>query len=134
MKTERQNQIIYSGGLKEIKNNSIRALLASLEGKLTEVRLQENQVAKAQENLANYFYQNGDFRSLADDMGFSKKVGLESPKNKKGNKNLLLSKIYENYVFQFVAYGSSLKDNEYLNFENEMKSLVLLINKELDEK
>tara|TARA_R110000765_G_scaffold106213_4_gene196557 strand:+ start:5933 stop:6193 length:261 start_codon:yes stop_codon:yes gene_type:complete len=33
------NQIIYSGGLKEIKNDSIRALLASWEGKINRVRL-----------------------------------------------------------------------------------------------
>ncbi len=101
---------------------------------MTEVRLQEGQVTEAQENLVNYFYQNGDFRNLADDMGFNKIIGLDSSANKKGNKNLLLSKQYENYVFQFVAYGTSLKNNEYLLFENEMKSLVRLINKELDEK
>ena len=128
------NQIIFSGGLKDINNDSIRVLLASLEGKLSEVRLQENQVIKAQENLADFFYQNGDFRSLADDMGFSKIVGLDNSANKKGNKNLLLSKKYENYVFQFVAYGTSLKNNEYLNFENELKSLIGLINEELNEK
>ena len=70
------NQIIYSGGLKDIKNDSISSSLASWEGKISRVRKQEDQVAEAQGNLESYFYKNGDFRSLADDLGYSEEAGF----------------------------------------------------------
>ena len=104
------NQIIYSGGLKEIKND-IRALLASWEGKINRVRLQESQVAETQENLETFLYKNGDFRSLSDDLGYSKKVKIKLSDNRMGNKSLMRSKEYENYVFQLIAYGASLRES-----------------------
>ncbi|MFT6795303.1 MAG: hypothetical protein ACJART_000435 [Maribacter sp.] len=128
------NQIIYSGGLKEISNDNISALLASWEGKINRVRLQEKQVAEAQENLETFLYQHGDFRSLSDDLGYSEKEGMKPSDNRKGNKSLLRSKEYENYVFQLIAYGVSLKKYEYADFENEMQTLIILINQELDTK
>jgi hypothetical protein len=128
------NQIIYSGGLKEIKNDSISALLASWEGKINRVRLQESQVAEAQENLETFLYQHGDFRSLSDDLGYSRKAKMKLSNNRIGNKSLLRSKEYENYVFQLIAYGASLRESEYADFKNEMQSLLALIDQELNDK
>ena len=126
------NQIIYSGGLKEIKNDSISGLLASWEGKVNGVRLQEKQVAEAIENLKNQLYQQGDFRSLSEDLGYSKILGINLVEFKKGNINLLRSKVFENYIFQFIGFGYSLQRSEYPNFEEEMQSLITLIDKELN--
>lgn len=126
------NQIIYSGGLKEIKNDSISGLLASWEGKVNRVRLQEKQVAEAIENLKNQLYQQGDFRSLSEDLGYSKILGINLVEFKKGNINLLRSKVFENYIFQFIGFGYSLQRSEYPNFEEEMQSLITLIDKELN--
>ena len=96
------------------------------------MRLQEVQVAEAQKNLESYLYQNCDFRNLADNLIYSKITGVDSVDSRKGNTNLLYSKEYENYIFQFVAYGSSIKESEYLDFENEKQSLITLIDQELN--
>ncbi|WP_152487208.1 hypothetical protein [Winogradskyella psychrotolerans] len=125
------NQIIYSGGLKEIKNDSISSLLASWEGKINRVRLQEEQVAAGQENLIHYVYQHGNFRNLSDDLGYSKELGIAMSEHKKGNKHLFRSKEYENYIFQFVGFGYSLQNREYPNFKKDIQLLITLIDKEL---
>ena len=128
------NQIIYSGGLKEIRNDSISGLLASWEGKVNRVRSQEEQVAEATDYLKNYLTQYGDFRSFIDDMGFSKAIGIDLAQRKQGNKNLLRSKEFENYMFRFVAGGNPLQLDAYPKFEKEIQSLIKLIDQELKDK
>jgi uncharacterized membrane-anchored protein YhcB (DUF1043 family) len=126
------NQIIYSGGINKIKNDSISGLIASWEGKINRVRLQENQVAQATESLKNYLYENGDFRRLSEDLGYSKILGIDISVNSKGNKNLLRSKEFENYIFQFIGFGYTLQRSEYPYFEKEMQTIMTLIDKELN--
>ncbi|WP_432410514.1 hypothetical protein [Rasiella sp. SM2506] len=125
------NQIIYSGGINNIKNDSIGGLIASWEEKINRVRLQEKQVAEATDNLKNYLYQNGDFRSLSEDLGYSTLLGIDISERTKGNKNLLRSKKFENYIFQFIGFSYSLHLTIYPDFEEEMQSLIGLIDQEL---
>tara|TARA_R110000765_G_scaffold106213_4_gene196558 strand:+ start:6203 stop:6409 length:207 start_codon:yes stop_codon:yes gene_type:complete len=68
-------------------------------------------VAETQENLETFLYKNGDFRSLSDDLGYSKKVKIKLSDNRMGNKSLMRFKEYENYVFQLIAYGASLRES-----------------------
>jgi uncharacterized membrane-anchored protein YhcB (DUF1043 family) len=125
------NQIIYSGGINNIKNDSIGGLIASWEEKINRVRLQEKQVAEATDNIKNYLYEHGDFRSLSEDLGYSNLLGINISLHTLGNKNLLHSKEFENYIFQFIGFSYSLHVTIYPNFEKEMQSLIGLIDQEL---
>ena len=127
------NQIIYSGGLKDIVNDSIRGILASWEGKINLVRLQEGQVNNAIEELKNLMVNYGEFRNIVEDLGFSKILGLDLTNNRGSNKNLLKLKEFENLLFKLSLTGYSLEQIEYPKFENEMQTLVDLINQELKE-
>ena len=128
------SQIIYSGAINDIKNDSIAGLITSWEEKINRVRLQEKQVAEASDNLKNYLYKNGDFRSLSEDLGYSKLLGIHISENTKGNKTLLRSKEFENYVFQLIGVSYSLQVTIYPNIEYQMQSLIELIDKELNDK
>ncbi|WP_091619071.1 hypothetical protein [Maribacter orientalis] len=68
-------------------------------------------MAETQENLETFLYKNGDFRSLSNDLGYSKKAKIKLSDNRMGNKSLMRSKEYENYVFQLIAYSASLRES-----------------------
>ncbi len=126
------NQVIFAGGLKDIRNDSIKSQLAAWEGKVNRIRLQEEQVNQAVTKIKQYLVQYGDFRSLVDNLGYSQLLGLELSKNTKGNLLLLQSKEFENLVFEYIATGYPLETNVYERFEKEMQLLVHLIDEELD--
>ena len=129
-----RNQIIFSGGLKDIKNDSIRGILASWEAKIGEVRLQEGQVNVIIEKIKSFISKYGDVRSIIDDVGYSKLLELDLSTNKSGNKNLLKFKEFENIIFELIITGNVLQQSVYSDFESEMQSLVELINQELNKK
>lgn len=128
------NQIIFSGGLKDIENDSIRGILASWEGKTKSVRLQEEQVNDIIEKIKNLLSKYGDTRSLIDEVGYSEILELDETNIKGSNKNLLKLKEFENVFFELILSGKALQQISYTNFENEMQSLIDLINQELSEK
>jgi len=128
------NQIIYSGGLKDIENDSIRGIIASWEGKINLVRLQEGQVNKAITEVKNLITKYGEFRNIGEDLGFASKYKLEISNNRGSNRKLMQLKEFENSVFALFATGISLQQSEYPKFEKDMQSLIGLINHELNKK
>ena len=128
------NQIIFSGGLKDIENDSIRGILASWQGKIDHVRLQEDQVNIIIEKIKSLINKFGDTRSIIDDLGYSKSLELDLSTNKGSNKNLLKLKEFENVIFELILSGNVLQQSAYSGLESEMQSLVELINQELNKK
>jgi len=98
------------------------------------VRLQEKQVNNIIEKIKSLLRNYGDIRSIIDDVGYSKILELDLSNNKGSNKNLLKLKEFENVFFELILSGNALQQISYTNFENEMQSLVKLINQELSEK
>ncbi len=128
------NQIIFSGGLKDIENDSIRGILASWEGKLNKVKTQEEQVKNGIEDIKNLLKKYGETRILVEDLGFSKRFELDPSSNRASNKNLLKLKEFENALFGLFLSGTNLLKGDYPQFEKEMQSLIQLIDQELNEK
>ncbi|WKX75882.1 DUF6090 family protein [Zobellia laminariae] len=128
------SQIIYSGGLKDIRNDSIRRILASWEGKINLVRLQEEQVNNAIEKVKNFITKYGEIRNIIEDLGMHKKLELDSSESRGSNKKILKSKEFENVLIDLFLTGHALHETEYPEFEKEMQSLINLINEELSEK
>ncbi|WP_406683295.1 hypothetical protein N1F78_11440 [Seonamhaeicola sp. MEBiC1930] len=128
------NQIIYSGGLKDIENDSIRGILASWEGKINVVRLQEEQVNNVIEKIKNLMNKSGDIRIIIEDLGLSKQFELDLSTTRGSNKNLIKLKEFENLLYELFLSGTALQEPTYSNFENEMHSLNELINQELSKK
>jgi hypothetical protein len=123
-------EIISSGGLKDIENDSIRSMLASWEGKNTSLRSQEKQLAEIRNAVIALFNDEGSIRILN-----SKKrqevLKIDAPKRTLSNLSLLKLRKFENTILHHMMLTYYLRNIIYPELENEINNLVTLIDKEL---
>jgi len=125
-------ELIASGGLKDIKNDSIRGILASWEGKLTGVRSQEKALHESLNKTINHIEAFGHYRVVFDEIGLSEEFQIENAVKKASNKALLKSPKFENILLNYLAAGFYLHERTYPSLENDIKELIHLIDKELN--
>ena len=123
-------ELLYSGGLIAISNDSIKNKITSWEGRMIIVIEQEEGVSNAREKIADYIMELGDLKSIFDDIGASEYLKMTKSIRKKGNKTLLKSKKFENYLAFQIILGETLKF-EYETLENDINNLLQMVNKEL---
>jgi hypothetical protein len=121
-------ELISSGGLKDIKNDSIRNILAALEGMVQKVRNQEQDYNSYIKKGNNYLEKNGSFRTLTG----GKWWGIGQMKEQKSNKFLLESQEFENILVFAIGNGQYLYDGVYSHFEKDLRTLIAMIDKELE--
>ncbi len=125
------NEFISSGGLKDLKNDSIRGVLRSWESKITTLKDQELAVHKSLNKMINYVEEFGSLRVLFDEISFSEDLGIRNSQRKLTNKSLLKSKQLENILLNYIAVSIQLHDKNYPRFEEDMNTLIRLIENEL---
>ncbi len=125
-------ELISSGGLKEIKSDSVRSLLASWAAKLQTVKSQENALHGVLEESVNFVKSHGSFRTLFDETGFSDDLGIDNHHTRTSNKNLLRSQRFENILLNYLALSETLDRNNYAKFEEELLLVIRLIDTELE--
>jgi len=126
------NQLIASDGLKNIENDSIRTILASWDSKTSYVGLQEQHIANYQNRIQKHLNTNGNMKTIFDEIGFSQRMELEKSLSKGSNKHLLKDKELENTILLLIAPGIVLQEIVYPDFENEIRSVINLIDQELE--
>lgn len=126
------NQLIASDGLKNIENDSIRTILASWQSKIAYVRLQEQHVFISQTRIREYLTSNGNLKTLFEEVGLSQNLELENSLVKGSNRYLLKEKEWENTILILIVTGNALQEKVYPEFENEIHSVIDLINQELE--
>ncbi len=126
------NQLIASDGLKNIENDSIRTILASWHSKTSYVRLQEQHIFNSQSRIREYMSTNGNMKVLFEEIGISQKYELENSLIKQSNTHLLKDKELENNILILLVTGKSLQEKVYPEFENEIHSVIGLIDQELE--
>ena len=126
------NQLIASDGLKSIENDSIRTILASWQSKIAYVRLQEQHVFISQTRIREYLTSNGNLKTLFEEVGLSQNLELENSLVKGSNRYLLKEKEWENTILILIVTGNALQEKVYPEFENEIRSVIDLINQELE--
>ena len=126
------NQLIASDGLKNIENDSIRTILASWQSKIAYVRLQEQHVFISQTRIREYLTSNGNLKTLFEEVGLSQNLELENSLVKGSNRYLLKEKEWENTILILIVTGNALQEKVYPEFENEIRSVIDLINQELE--
>ena len=126
------NQLIASDGLKNIENDSIRNILASWRSKTSYVRLQEQHIFNSQSRIREYMTTNGNMKALFEEIGLSQRMELENSIVKVSNKHLLKDKKLENTTLILIVTGETLQEKVYPKFENEIRSIIGLIDQELE--
>ncbi|MCB0571407.1 MAG: hypothetical protein KDC66_16665 [Phaeodactylibacter sp.] len=120
-----------SGGLKDIANDSIRNMLASWEGRMTRVRLQEKSLYDYWVKCNDYLEIHGDFRIVAFGSGESGEGQSGEAAGSQGNKPILESKEFENKLILYFWTGQTLRDIQYVELENSIRTLIKMIGREL---
>lgn len=125
-------QLIASDGLKNIENDSIRTILASWDSKSSFVGLQEQHIVNYQDIIQRYINENGNMKTVLDDMGMSQKLELKKTSIIESNMHLLKDREFENTILLLIVQGRALHKSAYPVFENDIRSVIYLINQELE--
>lgn len=124
-------ELISSGVLKEIRNDSIRNMLASWEGKITNVFGQEKELNAYIQKGNDYLEQHGSVRNIIDESDGNGWWGFEKLPTAKSNKFLLESQAFENIVVFAIGTGQGV-DYRYKNTEQQIEHLIQKIDAELN--
>ena len=117
-------ELISSGGLKDVENDSVRSILASWEGKLKIVRSQEQSLYKYLDKLNDLAVELGSYRTLFEDIEFTEDLDIRNSAKQKSNKPLLRSIEFENTILSYLAISYTLHNRNYDSFRVELNSLI----------
>ena len=123
-------ELLSSGGLKDVANDSIRSELASLGGRIQKVRLQEKLLYSYWEKCNDYLETHADFRTVVDELAYNKWMGIGTSTRNNSNNPILQSQELENYMVLYLMVGSGLVDR-YSELQNDFQMLVGMIEEEL---
>ena len=124
------NEVISSGGLKDIENDTIRNILASWEGKKAQFHSQEGQMAEVRDDIIALYNNQGSIRIL-NDKRRQEMLNIDAPKKVSTNLPLLKLRRFENAITHHLMLTYYQSNTIYQDLEDEIKKLIELIDKEL---
>ena len=124
-------ELLYSGGLTSIDNDSIRNEVTSWEGRMIAVRKQEQGVYEVREKIIDYMIDNGAFKNMLVDVGASGRFQIMNSIRRNSSKVLLKSQRFENLVSYHIALNDSQKFY-YQRLENDINNLLSLVERDLN--
>ena len=125
-------ELLASGGLKDIENDSIRGVLASWEGELVKLREQEHELNELWNRSNLYCEANTSLRTIFDQTKYSGYVEIENRSTNISNKHVLNSTEFENILLIQLATSMHLHKSAYPGFEDDLIGLIGLIDNELE--
>jgi len=125
-------ELINSGELKIISNDSIQSILAGFDQHIGFVKDQEKELLSYRNKLAEYFIHTGDMRRMFDDIGVSEGLNQSQlAKKNQSNKVLLADQVFENYLAIYLTVGAVLEKHQYPTIKEKLETLLHLIEEEL---
>lgn len=119
-------ELLYSGGLIAINNDSIKNEVTSWEGRMTSLRKQERGVYDAREKITDYLMDKGVFKSMMDDIGASTHYEMKKSIRRKNSKPFLKTQKFENILSYHIALSESLK-SFYSKLEKDINNLLRIM-------
>ncbi len=127
-------ELLNSGGINDLSNDSIKNQIASWEGKMVNVKKQEKELESIRQSIINYVIEFGDLRTLMDESGISSWAKVDiSKKEHRSNKPLLRSQTFENLLIHYLILGYVLDEVFYPELESNINLLLKLVEAELNE-
>ncbi len=124
-------ELLYSGGLISIDNDSIKNEVTSWEGRMISVRKQEKGVYEVRDKIIDYMIDNGVFKTMLDDVGASNHFQIIKSARRNSSKILLKSQKFENLLSYHIALNESQK-SFYVGLENDINKLLRMVEKDLN--
>ena len=125
-------EVIATGNLKDITNDSIRNILASIGGNLERVRAQETTVNNYNLKANDFLEKKGSVKQIVLDIGANEANSIPEDTRENSNLFLLKSKEFENLMVFCSLTGVDLEKEYYSTFQEELKTLIDLIDRELE--
>lgn len=126
------NELVSSGGLKDIKNDSIRSILASWEGRTYGLQGQEDELFNSRQAIIRILNAEGSTRTIIEDIGYADYLKIDASSNIVSNKTMLKSTAFENAVLHHLLLAAYHENNFHPQFESDLRLLIKLINEELN--
>ena len=123
-------EVISTGNLKDIANDSIRNILASINGNLERVRAQEKRVNDYIEKGNTFLEKYGSIKQMVNDLGANEAYGIPRNSEEKSNLFLLKNEQFESIMVFASLTGVNLNEDYYIIFEEQLRNLIDLIDKE----
>lgn len=124
-------ELLYSGGLTYINNDSIKNEVTSWEGRMIPIRKQEKGVYDARDRMINFMIDQGVFKIMIDDVGASSFFKIAKSTNRNSTKILLKSTKFENLLSYHFALNVAQK-GYYSKLEKEITNLLRMVENNLE--
>jgi predicted transcriptional regulator len=127
------SELKTTGELKNISNDSIRSQLMNQEGIVEKVKGQENGVYNLLDKGTDLIERYGSQRRITE--AYVKRMDYKFIKSKRVLSNIVLFKMpeFENVSLSFMGTTINLSENHFPNLEEHFKTLIKLIDKELNQ-
>ncbi|MFC4218706.1 DUF6090 family protein [Flagellimonas marina] len=128
------NEMINSGSLKDISNDTLRIRLTNWISTIDDIANQEKMLGEERNNTVNIFRSEGySIRTLLDNTGMSKEVGIPNNQNPVSNLGALESLAFENNILLFIITSQSTETEHYAPLMMSLNSILETINNELEQ-
>ncbi|MAW96563.1 MULTISPECIES: DUF6090 family protein [unclassified Leeuwenhoekiella] len=121
------NELLNSGALKDISNDSLRKHLTGWESRLQSVRRQERTLQSDRQKILDIIRQKGDIKSIADQTGISQQLRLPPTTPLALNAQLIRTAEFKNSLLLFILTTEITQDTHYKPLLAEINTLLRLI-------
>lgn len=123
-------ELLSTGRLRDISSDSIKTQIASWDGKMVDVRNQEEELLLYRNTITQFLIDHSNLKTF-----FSNSSTMDEPgawQKNHSNKHLLQSQTFENYLILYLIVGEVLYNQFYPELEANINSLLALVEKDIE--
>jgi hypothetical protein len=125
------NELISSGGLKDIKNDSIKKFLASWDSRLNDLKMQENRITETDKAYNLLVRESPDFSFRVYLSNVFPDRGIAPPPTPKSNKKIIRDQEFENTILTFWGQERRVLTEIYPKYKNDLLAIIEALDQEL---
>ena len=127
-------EMINSGSLKDISNPRLRILLTNWISNIEDISKQETMLDKERNKIIDMFRtEKNSIKTIYDLTGVSKELGLPVSSESAGNRDILLSKEFENNMLMFILTSIKTETAHYNPLMQSVEEILKTIDGEIKE-
>ena len=127
------NEIMNSGGLKNISNPELRKHLTAWESRIQSIHRQEQTLREQRDRIIDIFRTGqGSIRTILDDTGITTgEMNMSQNPNFRNNLPVIKTQEFENNLLLFILTGMTTENTHYRPLLEEIDTILDLIGSEM---